>query len=80
MFKLFKIGIITAPRALITLFAIILLSAIGVGVITQLVANIKVLVAQETRPLLGADIAVEARAGFTGSLREAIAPYIEGIS
>jgi putative ABC transport system permease protein len=80
MFKLFKIGIITAPRALVTLFFIILLSATGVGVITQLVANIEVLVARETRPLLGADIAVEARAGFTGSLREAVAPYIAGIS
>lgn len=80
MFKLFKIGIITAPRALVTLFFIILLSATGVGVITQLVANIEVLVARETRPLLGADIAVEARAGYTGSLREAVAPYIAGIS
>jgi hypothetical protein len=78
MFKLFKIGITAAPRALIILFVIILLSATGVGVITQLVANVEVLVAREVRPLLGADIAVNARAGFTGSIREAVSPYIVG--
>ena len=76
MISLFRILLRTSPRALIVLFGIILFASTGVLTISNIISNVTVLVAREARPFLGADLAVKAGPGFTGSLREIVTPRL----
>ncbi len=72
MYRIFKILITAHPKALFSMFFVAFFASFGVLAIQELVVNVEQSVARETRPLLGGDIAIEARNSFTGSLREAI--------
>ncbi len=76
MISLFRILLRTSPRALFILFGIILFASTGVLTISNIISNVTVLVAREARPFLGADLAVKAGPGFTGSLREIVTPRL----
>ncbi len=73
MFSLFRTLLSADPKSIIRMLVVFTLAFAGFLITKELTDNVELTVARESRPFLGADIAISTSDMMTGSLQKILA-------